>query len=77
MKNIFYIILGICLMVLTSATTLSVMTIKPAQPKATIVVSGWSSSELNTDMKPYLKAGYIAKNISAGDGARLVLMEKY
>jgi len=77
MKNIFYIILGICLMVLTSATTISVMTIKPAQPKATIVVSGWSSSELNTDMKLYLKAGYIVKNVSAGDGARIVVMEKY
>jgi len=53
------------------------MTVKPAIPKATIVVSGWATSELNNNMKPYLKAGYIVKNLSAGDGARVVVMEKY
>lgn len=68
---------GILLVMLTSATTISVMTVKPATPKATIVVSGWSTLELNQNIKPFLKNGYVVKNISAGDGTRIVVMEKY
>ena len=37
MKNVFYFLLGIALIVLTSATTVSVMTVKPEIPKQTIV----------------------------------------
>jgi len=77
MKNLFYFIAGVLFITLISATTVSIMTVKPAIPKATIVVSGWATSELNNNMKPYLKAGYIVKNLSAGDGARVVVMEKY
>ena len=77
MKNLFYFIAGVLFITLISATTVSIMTVKPAIPKATIVVSGWNASELNNNMKPYLKAGYIVKNLSAGDGARVVVMEKY
>lgn len=77
MKNTFYFILGICLVILTSATTVTVMTIKPATPKITVAVSGWDTSELNSNMKPYLQRGFIVKNIAAGDGGRIVIMEKY
>ena len=77
MKNLFYFIAGVLFITLISATTVSIMTVKPAIPKATIVVGGWATSELNNNMKPYLKAGYIVKNLSAGDGARVVVMEKY
>lgn len=77
MKNTFYFILGICLVILTSATTVTVMTIKPATPKITVAVSGWSTSELNSEMRPYLQRGFIVKNVTAGDGARVVIMEKY
>lgn len=69
--------LGIALIILTSATTVSVMTVKPATPKATIIVSGWDTPELNGKIKPYLQKGYVVKNVAAGDGARVVIMEKY
>lgn len=68
---------AILLIALTAATTVSVMTVKPAQPKHTVIVSGWSTRELNNNMSSYLKAGYIVKNMAAGDGARVVVMEKY
>ena len=77
MKNIFYFMLGICLIMLTSATTVSVMTFKPSTPKYTIVVSSWDTDGLNDKIKPYIKNGYIVKTISAGDNARVALLEKY
>ena len=60
-----------------SATTVSIMTIKPAIPRYTVVVSGWNTDELNNEIKPYLKQGYIVKNLSVGDNCRAVIMEKY
>ena len=39
MKKAFYFILGVSLIVLTSATTVSVMTVKPANPKYIVVKS--------------------------------------
>ena len=39
MKKAFYFILGIALVILTSATTVSVMTVKPAPPKLFTVKS--------------------------------------
>jgi len=78
MKNsILIFLLGVFVTISIAATSTSLMTVKPAVPKATIAISGWSTSELNTNIKPYLKVGYIVKNISAGDGARIVIMEKY
>lgn len=77
MKNAFYFISGVLFVTLISSTTVSIMTIKPAVPINTIIISGWSTSELNTQIKPYLKSGYIVKNLSAGDGCRIVTLEKY
>ncbi len=77
MKNAFYFIAGVLFITLISATTVSIMTVKPAIPIKTVAVSGWNTTELNENMKPYLKAGYIVKNVSAGDSARIVIMEKY
>lgn len=61
----------------TSATTVSAMTFKPSTPKYTIVVSSWDTDGLNHKIKPYIKNGYIVKTISAGDNARVALLEKY
>ena len=78
MKNqLASFILGGFVFISFAATTTSIMSVKPVTPKAAIIVSGWSTSELNTNIKPYLKWGYIVKNVSAGDGARVVVMEKY
>ena len=47
MKNTIYLILFLIGMVLTSATTATIMTVKPATPKH--VDSGWFSSERSVD----------------------------
>lgn len=70
-------LLGIFVAISFAATTSNLLTVKPARPVNTIIVSGWNTSELNENIKPYLKAGYIVKNLSAGDGARVVVLEKY
>jgi len=80
MKNsILIFLLGVFVTISIAATVpnTGLLTFKPAVPKATIAISGWSTKELNTNIKPYLKAGYIVKNISTGDHARIVIMEKY
>lgn len=77
MKHLFYLVLGVFIVILTSATTISVMTVKPATPKATIIVGGWTTSELNENIKPWIKKGYVAKDLTAGDGGRFVILEKY
>jgi len=75
MKNILYFILGICLVVLTSATTVSVITIKPAKPKSTVFIYFNSTK----DVKPYLEKGYIIKIVSKGNEFTTghVVLEKY
>lgn len=71
----FYFLLGIFLVILTSATTVSVMTIKPAIPKSTVCFRFNNINEL----KPYIKKGYIVKIISKGDEWTTghVILEKY
>jgi hypothetical protein len=76
MKNIFYFILGICLIVLTSATTVSVMTIKPATPISTVVFYEYSPQVIPKKINPYLKKGYVVKAVY-GDRFQIVVLEKY
>lgn len=82
MKNTFYFILGICLIVLTSATTVSVMTVKPATPKYVMVKyfkSDYSYAEKFIS-KAY-SSGYILNKIERiggeSTGHFIVVMEKY
>ena len=82
MKNIFYFVLGLCLVILTSATTASVMTVKPAPPKSVVTYYGDNPKEF---ISKYSKMGYIFKNSSqsqgSGNGSHwvtcLIVMEKY
>lgn len=76
MKQVFYFILGVCLVVLTSATTVSVMTIKPATPKQTIVFYEYYPQNIPKITYPYLRKGYVLKAIY-GDTFQIVVMEKY
>lgn len=81
MKNLFYFVLGLCLIILTSATTVSVMTVKPAVPKSIIVFVG-RGSDIANFIKVNTKKGYIVKHFSNltatnGDTGDLVVMEKY
>jgi hypothetical protein len=85
MKNIFYFILGICLIVLTSATTYSVMTIKPVTPKSVIVKPIRAMFGIEKDIAKFVeqkvKEGYIVKSISIIDDENwskgVIVMEKY
>jgi hypothetical protein len=85
MKNVFYVLLGVSLVILTSATTVSVMTVKPAQPKAFIVKSftyETNSGNVARYIKDQIKKGWILKEIEgANDGefgsTWVVVMEKY
>jgi hypothetical protein len=85
MKQIFYFILGIALVILTSTTTVSVMTVKPAPPKLFTVKSfGYESDSDNVAsyIKDQIKKGWILKEVEgANDGqfasTWVVVMEKY
>jgi hypothetical protein len=84
MKKSFYFILGIALVILTSATTVSVMTVKPATPKYFIVKSfeGESYSEIQADyIREMMKKGWILKSQSLSGRQYtlngIVVMEKY
>lgn len=85
MKNTFYIILGIALVILTSATTASIMTVKPATPKSTIVKSFRSMYGLEKDIEEFtkekIKQGYIVKSVALMDddsmSKGIVVLEKY
>ena len=82
MKNLFYFIAGVLFITLISATTVSIMTVKPALPKSTIVFSDdYREDEFIGKIKTYIKQGYIVKSIS-GSGKQytdtwIVVMEKY
>ena len=75
MKNAFYFIAGVLFVVLVSAGTVSIMTIKPAQPKSTVYLQKTSKEEV----EKYLKQGYIIKIVAKGDEwySATVVLEKY
>ena len=77
MKDTIYLILFIIGMSLTSATTATIMTVKPALPKH--VDSGWFSSERRVDeyVKAKVKKGYIVKTMAMSQYSCYVVMEKY
>lgn len=73
--------LGLCLVILTSATTVSVMTVKPATPKSVISIYE-DADKINSKILNYCNKGYIVKQLSFsmnGNGTReaIVVMEKY
>ena len=79
MKNLFYFVLGLCLIILTSATTVSVMTVKPATPKSVV---SFYDIKCNGDyvakkIKEYSSKGYIYKHGFGSDCRIVVVMEKY
>jgi uncharacterized FlgJ-related protein len=85
MKNLFYFLLGISLIVLTSATTVSVMTVKPEKPKQTLV-EVWEDEYLITSPADFIKEkqkkGWILKQIFGYPKDKykadfIVIMEKY
>lgn len=84
MKNILYLLLGICLIFLTSATTVSVITAKPATPKY-FIVKEFTDADYDDVQAKYIrkmiKKGWVLKSQSlAGKQYSyygIVVMEKY
>lgn len=85
-KNLFYFLLGLSLIVLTSATTASVIKTEPKLPKHTLVKSFWGSYNIEKNMESYIKSqvkkGYIVKTLcldSEENGYQrgILIMEKY
>jgi hypothetical protein len=85
MKKAFYFLLGISLIILTSAGTVSVMTVIPAQPKFFIVktfVYKQDSEEIGIFIKEQMRKGWILKEVEGANDEQsastwLVVMEKY
>jgi hypothetical protein len=80
MKNTIYLILFIIGMILTSATTATIMTVKPATPKYVITFSCENHRDMQININKYVKNGYVIKTIAAnGDYYKLyfIVMEKY
>lgn len=70
--------LGISLIILTSATTVSVMTVQPAKPKSVFSAS-IHQSDISSVVYKYVKKGYIVHTVTAANeyGRILIVMEKY
>ena len=85
MKNLFYFIVGVIFITLISATTVSVMTVKPQTPKLFIVqnFSFQNNSEpVSRFIQEKLKQGWILKQVSGSNDGRyrscwIVVLEKY
>jgi hypothetical protein len=85
MKNITNIILGLLLVVLISATTANIMTVKPSKPRYTQVK--YFTDEYDAENVAYyieikIKRGWILKEVEATNDSQtrstwVVVMEKY
>ena len=78
MKNAIYFILGICLVILTSASTISIMTVKPAKPSSVLVTYGYAE-DIKRTANEYVRDGYQIKMIQGTHypSQIMLVMEKY
>ncbi|MEO0037329.1 MAG: hypothetical protein RIQ59_540 [Bacteroidota bacterium] len=85
MKNTIYFIAGILFTALISATTVTIMNVKPVTPKVTIVKSFRTMYGLENDILKFttekVRQGYIVKSIAMMDDESIskgvVVLEKY
>jgi hypothetical protein len=81
MKKTIYFIAGILFTALISATTVSVMTVKPDKPKITVVIiTAEGSSDFRNKIYNYIKQGYVVKSVAATSQygySWVAVMEKY
>lgn len=83
MKPITTFLLGIAFTLLISATTVSIMTVKPAQPKS-IITKGfpyYDDAEIQKEINVCVKEGYVLKSLNGAGGSGgsywYLVMEKY
>lgn len=76
MKHVIYLLTGILFVILTSATTVSVMTVKPAVPKEVFTYEFQSYGELQNVIHKKHKEGFIVK-FATVKYSGILIMEKY
>ena len=84
MKKAFYFVLGIAFVILTSAGTVSIMTVKPEKPKSVTSFVG-DIKQCSERILKYSQKGYVVKFITQSQSSALsddyikclVVMEKY
>jgi hypothetical protein len=80
MKHLFHFLLGVMFVALISATTVSIMTVRPATPKSVLVFGADSQNSCVNSIKEYVKQGYIVKSVAGTSQygmSWIVVMEKY
>lgn len=70
------LILGIGIFCLLAATSVEIMTVKPARPENTLVLFQ-NMLESKDKMENLVKLGYIVKSVTCSDYGCLVVMERY
>jgi hypothetical protein len=85
MKNITNIILGFLMVVLISATTVNIMTVKPAKPRYTQVkcfTLEYNAENVANYIETKINRGWILKDVEAANDSQssstwIVVVEKY
>lgn len=80
MKNLLYLFLGIFAVIAISATTVNVMTVKPAIPKVVLVDGFEGNKEVIKFVRNGYEKGYQLKHIYTPNSSYyryIVVMEKY
>lgn len=85
MKNVLYFLAGVMFIMLVSATTVSVMTVKPQMPKETLVKAFRDRLNIEENVSKFIisKAheGYIVKTVTMTDDGyqqrAIIILEKY
>lgn len=83
-QNLLFFALGLLMTIAISATTVSMMTVKPANPVTTLAFYG-NPNEIQSKILDYSKKGYIVKTVSPLAGNTnidsyktiFVIMERY
>lgn len=76
MNKILSFFAGVCLVVLTAAST-GVTEFKPATPKSTVVITADSPSYITPKILLYVKQNYIVKSVATSNYGTIAIMEKY
>lgn len=79
MRNtILVFLLAVILIIGTATTTVSVMTVKPAQPKMIYVDAfGVGTAKMSKVIRQKYQEGYTVKAVGIGEYANILVMEKY
>lgn len=77
-KNIIIMVLTAIILMGSATISADLLTVKPAQPVATVVIADYGPSTISKSVLKYAQLGYITKAVSGdGHGNFIIVMEKY